>query len=336
MASCNAWFPFYAGDYAGDTLHLTTVEHGAYLLLLIHEWRTGPLPDDDARLATVARMLPTEWQQIAPTIRAFFTLRDGRLVQPRLERERNRAGNKVEQRRKAGLASAAARAGKKTGASKPNGEATDVQRPLEQTLGQPQPDPHKKKGGEETQAGDADPPAESDPPRPSPVLVPLPGGRHGMAPETTEIIAAFDAARASAFGKPLARNWPHPQDASTAQRWLNAGAEKGLAPAEVVAIATSVFDASHRARAARQPNDPPGTLGYHDAAIARALTQSTTPLETPTDGFAPRPRSDRPGARPGRCEPFPDQSVGRLAVLDVMAERLEAAGYAAGGREGRG
>ena len=33
--------PFATDAYIGDTTHLTTIEHGAYLLLLFAMWRTA-------------------------------------------------------------------------------------------------------------------------------------------------------------------------------------------------------------------------------------------------------------------------------------------------------
>jgi uncharacterized protein YdaU (DUF1376 family) len=67
-----AWMPFYVGDYLRDTMHLSTVEHGAYCLLLFYYWNTGALPDDDRHLARIARMTLRQWRQHRPTLQTFF------------------------------------------------------------------------------------------------------------------------------------------------------------------------------------------------------------------------------------------------------------------------
>lgn len=66
------WMPLYIADYLADTSHLTAAQHGAYLLLLMHYWKTGGLPDNDAQLARVARMSDHEWSTTRPVVRAFF------------------------------------------------------------------------------------------------------------------------------------------------------------------------------------------------------------------------------------------------------------------------
>ena len=90
------WMPLYVADYLADTMHLATMQHGAYLLLMMHHWRAGDLPDDDRQLAAIARLAPAEWGEIAPVIRPFFDAVDGRLTQKRLVAEMERArGNKT-------------------------------------------------------------------------------------------------------------------------------------------------------------------------------------------------------------------------------------------------
>jgi uncharacterized protein YdaU (DUF1376 family) len=64
---------FYVGDYIASTTHMSTLEHGAYLLILFHYWRTGSAPPDDAaRLARIARLSVTEWDTVSVTVRSFF------------------------------------------------------------------------------------------------------------------------------------------------------------------------------------------------------------------------------------------------------------------------
>lgn len=64
--------PLWIGQYIADTGHLTTAEHGAYLLLIMHYWQKGGLPDDDRKLASIARALPEQWAGMRATIFEFF------------------------------------------------------------------------------------------------------------------------------------------------------------------------------------------------------------------------------------------------------------------------
>ncbi|MGX5801429.1 YdaU family protein [Bradyrhizobium sp. Arg314] len=66
------WMPLYVGDYRSNTAHLNAAQHGAYLLLIMHYWLRGGLPDDDGQLARIACMTPAEWRKNRATIRAFF------------------------------------------------------------------------------------------------------------------------------------------------------------------------------------------------------------------------------------------------------------------------
>lgn len=99
----DAWFPFYVSDYLRDTRHLTTEQHGAYLLLLMDCWsKRGPLPDNDAALATIVGRPVRAWRQMRPVIEPYFTVSDGQWVSPRMMREIERSKEISEKRKEAG------------------------------------------------------------------------------------------------------------------------------------------------------------------------------------------------------------------------------------------
>jgi uncharacterized protein YdaU (DUF1376 family) len=66
------WMPLYVGDYLGDTGHLTTTQHGAYLLLMMHYWRKGELPDDDRQLSKIAKLPLKTWCEYRAILQDFF------------------------------------------------------------------------------------------------------------------------------------------------------------------------------------------------------------------------------------------------------------------------
>lgn len=99
----DAWFPFYVGDYLRDTRHLTTEQHGAYLLLLMDCWsKRGPLPDNDAALAMIVGLPMRAWRRLRPAIAPFFTIADGQWTSPRMMKEIERSKEISEKRKEAG------------------------------------------------------------------------------------------------------------------------------------------------------------------------------------------------------------------------------------------
>jgi uncharacterized protein YdaU (DUF1376 family) len=104
------FMPLMVGDYLKDTGHLTTEQHGAYLLLLMAYWaRGGALVADDARLAATARMTPQQWAKNKPVLAEFFSEADGLWVNKRSEEELAQAQRKMEAKAKAGSTGANAR-----------------------------------------------------------------------------------------------------------------------------------------------------------------------------------------------------------------------------------
>jgi uncharacterized protein YdaU (DUF1376 family) len=77
MADIDTWMPWHVAEYLADTMHLSTLEHGAYLLILAHGWRNGGMiVATDRNLSIVSKMPPDQWKAIRPTIERFFTPTD--------------------------------------------------------------------------------------------------------------------------------------------------------------------------------------------------------------------------------------------------------------------
>jgi uncharacterized protein YdaU (DUF1376 family) len=125
------YMPLYVADYMADAAHLSTVEHGAYLLLIMTYWQRGSaLPADDRKLARIVRMTDDEWRDVRDTLAEFFRVTDDTWSHKRIDQELQRVARKSEQARNA----RASRETPSTDAAetpvKPanNGRATDVDR----------------------------------------------------------------------------------------------------------------------------------------------------------------------------------------------------------------
>ena len=82
------YMQLYTSDYLADTAHLTTEEHGAYLLLLMNYWqRAKPLDNSNGRLAHVARLSAERWAAVEPVLAEFFTIDGDTWTQARIERD---------------------------------------------------------------------------------------------------------------------------------------------------------------------------------------------------------------------------------------------------------
>jgi len=101
------FMPLYVADYLSDAAHLSTLEHGAYLLLIMTYWQKGEsLPNDDKKLARIVRMGPREWAKARPVLSEFFEVTCDKWVHKRVEKELASVHDKSLKKRKAGLARA--------------------------------------------------------------------------------------------------------------------------------------------------------------------------------------------------------------------------------------
>lgn len=110
--------PFYTDAYLADTRHLTTEEHGAYLLLLMCAWRSKgcQLKDDDRQLARIVGISSARWKRLRTVLSEFFVISGGYWRQKKLVATHAAVAVRVERNRangsKGGLASARKRSGK--------------------------------------------------------------------------------------------------------------------------------------------------------------------------------------------------------------------------------
>lgn len=142
------YMPFYPADYFADAHHLTTIEHGAYFLLITSYWMRGePLPDDDRKLSKLTKLTTEEWSDMRVELAEFFDVSDGLWRHKRIDADLARVKDKVEQARNAGKASAERRA---------NARSTDVEQTFNErsTILKPKPKSDSSPNGEQQQQAD--------------------------------------------------------------------------------------------------------------------------------------------------------------------------------------
>ena len=107
-------FQFYPMDFLADSqvAAMTLQECGAYITLLCFCWRERSLPAEPEALARLCRVSTTAFARLWPALAPCFAVKDGRLVQPRLDRERRKQARyrqlQAESGRKGGRAKALA------------------------------------------------------------------------------------------------------------------------------------------------------------------------------------------------------------------------------------
>lgn len=120
--------PLYVADYLADTQSLTTEQHGAYLLMLMHYWRSGEaIPDDMVTLRMVTKLSTHKLKKFMPTLEKIFSRKDGKFFHSRLEEELKKSSEISALRAKAGARGGKAKAkqmppkSQVTSSSVPNG-----------------------------------------------------------------------------------------------------------------------------------------------------------------------------------------------------------------------
>lgn len=110
------YFKLYPSDFAGDTLHLSTEEMGAYFLLLIALWNAGgQLPNEPKLLARIARVSLRSWPPRWAALASFFEIKGGVIAHSRLTPEREKVSAISAERSASGVAGGNAKALKNKG-----------------------------------------------------------------------------------------------------------------------------------------------------------------------------------------------------------------------------
>lgn len=156
------YMQLYIADYLADTMHLDAEEHGAYILLMFNYWQTGkPLPNDDTRLARIARVANDRWPSVKASLSEFFNVTETEWVHYRIELDLELVYESQSQKSAAGKKSAAAKKARKAAIQEGrqrngNENATIVETPVADplqrngnenaTIIDPDPDPERERG----------------------------------------------------------------------------------------------------------------------------------------------------------------------------------------------
>lgn len=115
------YMQLYVSDYLADTAHLTTEEHGAYLLLIMNYWQRGKALDNtNERLANVARLSNECWQIVKIALNEYFEIEGDLWHHKRIDAELDKVREKSDKARASGQASVKKR--------KLNGRSTNAER----------------------------------------------------------------------------------------------------------------------------------------------------------------------------------------------------------------
>lgn len=249
--------PLWTDAYLADTRHLTTEQHGAYLLLMMEAWRrpSCSLPDDDELLARLSGLSPDRWRECRGIVLAFWwhDAKTKTWHQKRLSKEReftqkksaSQRGNALKRWNKTKNNDAMA-----LPTHMPNGCQTDAPTPTPTYIG----------GGGSARAlvREALTPPDS------------PTWREEML-----VAMGLDPSGLTATGKMLGKA----ADLERAARWES---ELGLTRPEILAVIRETM--------AGKRDGPPGSFMYFEMPMARlrAAKDSPIPEYQPQQGGTPR------------------------------------------------
>lgn len=143
--------PLFLDAYLADTTHLSTEEHGAYLLLLMAMWRRdGSVPNDDRDISRIVGMELAKWRKTKKRLLPFLTIDGGMVSQKRLSKEWEYVRKKREKNAANGSKGGRPKSNINNRLDKANGSVSD--NPNESTQN-PEPIPKEKANAFSKRAG---------------------------------------------------------------------------------------------------------------------------------------------------------------------------------------
>lgn len=134
--------PMYWDAYLADTTHLTTEEHGAYMLLLAAMWRrNGSVPDDDKDNARILGLTVGKWRKTKARFIATisgFEAENGEITQEKLRKTWENTQEKIAKNASNGAKGGRPKGSKNKQIDKANGSISV--NPIE-SIPEPEPEP---------------------------------------------------------------------------------------------------------------------------------------------------------------------------------------------------
>lgn len=114
--------PMYWDAYLADTTHLTTEEHGAYLLLLGAMWRrNGTVPDDDRDNARILGLTKAKWIKTKSRLSGALIFENDCITQKKLQKTWQKTQETIQKNRVNGAKGGRPKYNKNNKLAKPNG-----------------------------------------------------------------------------------------------------------------------------------------------------------------------------------------------------------------------
>jgi len=143
--------PIFWDSYLADTTHLTTEEHGAYLLLLAAMWRRdGEVPDDDRDNARIVGLTTAKWRKTKARLSTLICADGNTITQKNLKKIWKNTQEKINKNRENGAKGGRANSNNNSDLAQAN--ATETLKP-NSSIPEPESDKERKKEPPATAAG---------------------------------------------------------------------------------------------------------------------------------------------------------------------------------------